>query len=410
MRSNKNSLICIKIISLILSITILCLKVKIENIKLFDKYVLNNNKEVQSLLTIAPMTLLGSNPDGSLSEEERNYFDKRAKNVGLYILGANAVSQEGISFPNSPRALSEKDIPSLAERAKIVKDQGALAICQIIHSGLYGGKQHSGKTPLCPSKDVGNKELEKSGKLNDDTRNEEMTKDDIVRVINDFAKATELSIKAGYDGIEIHGANNFLIQQFYSGYYNKRTDEWGGSLEKRMKFPLEVVDACCKVRDKYNKPEFIIGYRLSPEEPFEDGITMTDTLALVRTLVKKPLQYIHISQRNYFQEARRGEGVGTPRLKLIYEETKGKVALIGVGGLYTDKDFNKALNSGFSDFIGAGRASMLNKDLAILLKEGKGEKLNLFLERDHPEKYSIPKQLWNMCVQGGDWLPPLKTQ
>ena len=58
-----------------------------------------------------------------------------------------------------------------------------------------------------------------------------------------------------------------------------------------MKFPLEVVDACCKIRDKYNKPEFIIGYRLSPEEPFDDGITMTETLALVRALLKKPLQF-----------------------------------------------------------------------------------------------------------------------
>ena len=233
--------------------------------------------------------------------------------------------------------------------------------------------------------------------LNDDTKNEELTSEDILRIINDFANATELSIKAGYDGIEIHAANNFLIQQFYSGYYNKRTDEWGGSLEKRMRFPLEVVDACCKIRDKYNKPEFIIGYRLSPEEPFEDGITMTETMALVRALVKKPIQYIHVSEKNYFQEVRRGEGVGIPRLKIIHEETKGKTALIGLGGLYSDKDFNKALNSGYSDFIGTGRASMLNRDLAILLKEGKGDKLNLTLESDHPEKYLIPKLLWE-CV------------
>ena len=177
-----------------------------------------------------------------------------------------------------------------------------------------------------------------------------------------------------------------------------------------MKFPLEVVDACCKIRDKYNKPEFIIGYRLSPEEPFEDGITMTETLELIKALVQKPIQYIHISQRNYFQEARGGEGVGTPRLKLIHEITKGKVALIGVGVLYSDKDFNKALNSGYSDFIGAGRASMLNKDLALLLKEGKGDEINLVLEPDHPEKYSIPKKLWDLCINGGDWLPPIKNK
>ena len=87
---------------------------------------------------------------------------------------------------------------------------------------------------------------------------------------------------------------------------------------------------------------------------------MTETLALVRALVKKPIQYIHISQKNYFQKARRGEGTGVERLKLIHQETRGKVALIGVGGLYSYKDFNRALKSEFSDFIGTGRASMLN--------------------------------------------------
>ena len=263
---------------------------------------------------------------------------------------------------------------------------------------------------MAVSAELFNKELEKKGQLNDETKAIDLTENDIKRIINDFAKATELSIKAGYDGIEIHGANNYLIQQFYSGYYNKRKDEWGGSIENRMRFPLEIVDACCKKRDKYNKPEFIIGYRLSPEELFDDGITMTETLALVRALVKKPIQYIHISEKNYFQEARRGEGAGINRLKLIHEETKGKVALIGLGGLYTDKDFNKALNSGYSEFIGTSRASMLNKDLGILLKEGKSEQICLEFDIYHPEKYSIPKILWYMCIQGPDWAPPIKKK
>ena len=246
--------------------------------------------------------------------------------------------------------------------------------------------------------------------LNDETKFTEFTNEEVKRLINDYAKATEISIKAGYDGIEIHGANNYLIQQFYSGYYNKRKDAWGGSLENRMKFPLEVVDACCKMRDKYKKPEFIIGYRLSPEEPFDDGITMTETVALVKELVKKPLQFIHVSERNFFQEVRRGEGDGENRLKVIHEITKGKMALIGLGGLYSNKDFNKALNTGYVEFIGTGRASMLNKDLAILLKEGKGDKLNLEFDPDHPEKYSIPKLLWSFCVKGGVWLPPVQNK
>ena len=382
----------------------------VDNSKLFEKYKLNNKVEVPSRLAVAPLSLYGSDPSGHLLDEERHYLAKRATGIGLYILGAAAVSLEGIGIMGQPRALSEKDIPSLAERAKIVKDQGALAICQIVHGGLFGNKQCSGKTPLSPSVEVGNKELEKMGILNDDTRNKDLTNEDVLRIIKDFSYATELSIKAGYDGIEIHAANNFLVQQFYSGYYNKRKDEWGGSLEKRMRFPLEIVGSCCKIRDKYNKPEFIIGYRLSPEEPFEDGITMTETLALVRALVKKPIQYIHVSQKNYFQNARRGEGAGTPRLKLIHDEIKGKVALIGVGGLFTEKDINKALISGYTEFIGVGRASMINRDLATLLKEGKGDKIEVEVDDKHPEDYCFTKGIWAMIHQGMDWLPKIKSQ
>ena len=409
MRQKKHSFICIKIISLILSLIILNLKIKFENAKLFDKYILNNKVQVPGLLTIAPLTLLGSNSDGSISSEERNYLNQRAKNIGLYILGATAVSQEGISFPNMPRALNDNDIPSLSERAKIIKDQGALAINQLFHGGSLADSKYSGTNVIAVSSDMYNKGLTKKD-IKNGIEKKQLNNDDILRIINDFAKATELSIKAGYDGIEIHGANNYLLQQFYSGYYNKRTDEWGGSLEKRMKFPLEVVDACCKIRDKYNKPEFIIGYRLSPEEPFEDGITMTETLALVRALVKKPIQYIHISQKNYFKKARRGEGTGVERLKLIHQETRGKVALIGVGGLYSYKDFNRALKSEFSDFIGTGRASMLNKNLGTLLKEERKDEINLVLDPVHPEKYSIPNLLWSLCIKGGDWLPPIKRK
>ena len=372
--------------------------------KFFKKYTLNNKVEVPSLLAAAPMTLFGSNPDGTISDEERNFYKQRATGIGLYIVGATCVSLEGLAFDNQTRAFDDKDLPSNKERVKIIKEQGALAINQIHHGGCKGLKRLSGVPVMAVSADVFNKELEKKGELKEDTKAVEITEKDIKRIIDDFARATEISIKAGYDGIEIHGANNYLLQQFYSGYYNKRTDEWGGSLEKRMKFPLAVVDACCKIRDKYNKPEFIIGYRLSPEEPFEDGITMTETLALVRELMKRPLQFIHVSQSKFFQEARRGEGSGTARLKLIHDELKGKMALIGVGGLFSYDDLNKALDSGYADFIGVARALMLNKDLGILLKEGKGDKIRLEIDPEHPEDFNLPKMLWGMSIQEGSWL------
>ena len=132
-------------------------------------------------------------------------------------------------------------------------------------------------------------------------------------------------------------------------------------------------------------------------------LSMAETLKLVRELVKKPLQFLHISQSNYFTKAHNGEGAGQERLKTIHNEMKGKLALIGVGGLKSEIDFNTALKSGFSQFIGTGLASMMNKDLGILLKEGKGDKLNLEIE--HPEQYSMPKNLWDIFQKGIDWLP-----
>ena len=281
--------------------------------RLFEKYMLNNKVEVPGRLVVAPLTLRSSNPDGTINDDERNYLKLRATNIGLYILGATAISQEGIAFINQPRALSEKDIPSLEERSKIVKDQGALAINQIHHGGLVSVKEYSGLDPCAPSAEIANELLKKRGLYK--TPVKEFTDEDIKKLIENFANATELSIKAGYDGIEIHGANNYLIQQFYSPYTNRRTDDWGGTDEKRMKFSLEIVDACCKIREKMKKPEFIIGYRLSPEEPFEPGITMTETLKLVKALVSKPIQYIHISQWNFFKKARRGEGSGEEKIK-----------------------------------------------------------------------------------------------
>ena len=376
-----------------------------DNSRLFENYKLKYKVEVSRRLFVSPMVILGVDNSGNITDEDRSYLAHCAKGIGLYILGAEGISPEGKSTKNQALALSEKDIPSLEERPKIIKDQGALAISQIMHAGLLGTKKYSGKTPLCPSKDVSNKHLEKSGKLNDDNRNDEMINDDILRII---VNSTEWCLKAGYDWIEIHGANNYLMQQFYSVYYNKRNDEWDCSLEKWMRFPLEIVDACYKIRDKYNKPEYIIGYRLSPEEKFENSITMTNTISLIKALIQRTIQYIHISQGNYFQEGRKGEGAGIPRLKFVHELIKGKVALIGIGGLISDKDFNKALNSGNTNFIAAGRVSLLKKDLAILLKEGKDDKINLELELEHPEKYSFPIKLWDLCLIGGNWLPPIK--
>ena len=373
--------------------------------KLFEKYVLNNNVEVSNRLVVAPITLFSSNMDGSINDEELHYLKNRGKDIGMYILGSTAISPEGISAITQPRAFSEIDLPSLRERAKLIKTQGALAIVQINHRGALASRE-LGLPPVAPSSDIAEKILESKG-IHSDTIHE-LTDTEIKKLIDKFAQVTELCIKAGYDGIELHGANNYLLQQFFSPYSNRRTDDWGGSEAKRMNFPIKVVKAVCKMREKYNRPDFIIGYRLSPEEPYEGGINMDNTLELVKALSSKPIQYIHISQKNYFQKARNGECAGQERLKLIHNITQDKLALIGVGGLLSEKDINTAINTGFTEFVGVGKASILNEDLGVLLKNGKGDKLILEIDGEHPEKYNIPTNLWKMCLTGQDWLPPLK--
>ena len=175
-----------------------------------------------------------------------------------------------------------------------------------------------------------------------------------------------------------------------------------------MNFALKVIDICCKVREKYNRPDFIIGYRITPEEPYKDGLTMTECIKFVKELVKKPIQYLHIYQSYYFRKAYNGETAGEERLKVIHNLTKGKVALIGCGGLKSEADFLSALKSGYSEFIAAGMASMMNRDLGILLKEGKGEKIEIEIDPKHPERYAMPPNLWKMCFKDLYWLPPLK--
>ena len=188
--------------------------------RLFEKYTLNNKVEVPGRLVVAPLTLFSSNPDGTINDEEREYLKIKGTGIGLYIFGATAVTQNGIAFISQPRALSEKDLPSLEERAKIIKSQGALAINQIHHGGALAIKEYSGLDPLAPSADIANQMLKEKGLLKSPVK--ELTNDEINKIIEGFGHATELSIKAGYDGIEIHGANNYLLQQFYSPFTNRR--------------------------------------------------------------------------------------------------------------------------------------------------------------------------------------------
>ena len=118
--------------------------------KLFEKITLNNNVKIQNRLAVAPLSLFSSNSEGALLDEEREYLKLKGTNIGLYILGPTLISKESLTTLNFPIAISEKDIPALEERAKIIKNQGAKAIAQINHAGCFGQKENSGLSPVVP--------------------------------------------------------------------------------------------------------------------------------------------------------------------------------------------------------------------------------------------------------------------
>lgn len=363
---------------------------------LFQPYTLNNGVTIKNRFTVAPMTHFASHEDGSISDEERHFLTDRFDGFGLFIAAATLVSPEGKAFVGQPEAIGEKDLPSLREVVRIAKQQGATAVLQIHHGGhLSLPELLKGREMVAPSAD------EKSGAR-------ALTDEEIRNLISAFANAAHLAIQAGFDGVEIHGANNYLIQQFVSGESNRRTDQWGGSIENRLRFPLAIVDAVTAVRQQYATDEFIVGYRFSPEEPGEQGLTMKDTFALIDALVEKPLQYLHVSLWDFYKKARRGADTTMTRMQLLHERINGKLPLIGIGNLFTADQILQAYQTGWAEFIATGKTVMMNPDLIRLIVSGQEDKIVTAIDPHKEDRYRIPDNLWNQNMQRLSYLPPVK--
>ena len=363
---------------------------------LFQPYTLNNGIEIKNRLVVAPMTHYASNPDGSVSEEELAFLQRRAQNFGLFITAATLVSPEGKAFPGQPYAISAADLPSLKTVAKTLQDQGAKAILQIHHGGQLALKNLIGEADVVTASN------------NPERHARALIETEIVSIINAFANATELAIQAGFDGVEIHGANNYLIQQFFSAETNRRNDQWGGSLENRLRFPLAVIDAVSTVKVRSGRNDFILGYRFSPEEPGDNGLTMQDTFALIDALVEKPLQYLHVSLWDFYKKARRGADSTLTRMQLIHRRINGKLPLIGVGNLFTADQILAAYQTGWAEFIAMGKSVLINPDLATLIANGEESKIATEIDPDRNDYYRIPTNLWAQNMRHLAYLPPVK--
>ena len=366
---------------------------------LFQTYTLNNGVTIKNRLAVAPMTHFGSQTDGLISDQERTFLSNRAGDMGLFITAATLVQKDGKAFHGQPEATGEHCLDSLKETAQILRQQGTKAILQIHHGGskaiddLLDG-------------------LDKiSASANEAEHAREATAEEVEALIASYAQAADLALRAGFDGVEIHGANTYLIQQFYSAQSNRRNDQWGDSLENRMRFPLAVIDAVVAVREKHRRNDFIIGYRFSPEEPGDDGLTMNETGALIDALVQKPLQYLHVSLWEFDKKIRRGGDTAQTRMQFIHERINGKLPLIGVGNLFTADQILAAYETGWAEFIALGKTVMINPHIATQIREGREDEIETQLDPTRADRYGFPDTLWEFASSGTQsWLPPVKDK
>ena len=364
---------------------------------LFQTYTLNNGVTIKNRLVVAPMTHFGSQADGLISDQERTFLNNRAGDMGLFITAATLVQKDGKAFHGQPEATGEHCLDSLKETAQILQQQGAKAILQIHHGGSKAIDE------LLDGLD----KISASASEAENAR--EATAEEVEALIASYAQAADLALRAGFDGVEIHGANTYLIQQFYSAQSNRRNDQWGGSLENRMRFPLAVIDAVVAVREKHQRNDFIIGYRFSPEEPGDDGLTMTETGALIDALVQKPLQYLHVSLWEFDKKIRRGGDTAQTRMQFIHERINGKLPLIGVGNLFTADQILAAYETGWAEFIALGKTVMINPHIATQIREGREAEIETQLDPTRADHYGLPDTLWGFASSGTQsWLPPVK--
>lgn len=365
---------------------------------LFKTLQLPNGAELKNRFVLAPLTHVSSHEDGTASEDEIEYLGKRAKDVGLALTAASNVTDLGKSFPGQPSVAHDSDIEGLARLAREMKKNGAKAILQIHHGGaqalprLTPGSDSAAPSPIT---------LQSFDETEThDAR--EITEDEISETIKAFGEAVRRAAESGFDGVEIHGANHYIIHQFVSPHFNKRTDQWG---QNRYLFAMEVIDEVMKAKDKYANGDFIIGYRFSPEEPESPGINMEVTEALISRLVEKPLDYLHASLGDIHSKTRDGKYEGEERLELIHKWIDGAMPLIGIGSVFTADEALGAVESGNMEMIALGRALLLDYGFIGKIKDGKEKEINNVFDPDREDRYELPEPLWAQLYNGFYPLP-----
>ena len=370
---------------------------------LFSPFMLTEKIKLRNRIVMAPMTTWSANPDGTISEQELEFYKRRSQNVGLVITGCTYVTPSGIGFTHEFAAYDDRFINSLEKLAAAAKSGGAPAILQIFHAG------NKAIPELVPNNDVisASASSVKSGDfMKRVVQSREMTENEIQETIRAFGDVTKRAIKAGFDGVELHGAHGFLLQNFFSPLFNQRNDRWGGDLEGRMRFPLAVLQEVKNVVYEYATKPFAIGYRISPEESATGGLRIEDTYKLLDRLISSGISYIHTSLVS-INDSYPVESPNGPRtIELILNHIAGRVPVIAAGKIRTPSQAQEAISTGLP-LVAIGKGLVINPEWVTLAESGRGHEIQTTLNPQLVHELTIPDKLWDQiqASKGTGWFP-----
>ena len=299
--------------------------------------------EVAGRVALAPLTNTQSHSDGSLGEDELKWLLMRADGGFPWISTCAAfVSEEGKAWDGQLGIASDDHVAGLTRLAAALRSAGSATIVQLHHAGA--------KATLAPERP-----LTTADRGPDGSRGASI--DDLRRVEADFVSAARRAERAGFSGVEIHGANGYLFTQFLAPEDNPRRDEYGGDLANRARFLRETLQA---VRAAVTA-DFAVGVRISPVDVWDRrGLTLDDGVQLARWLAEDGADFIHLSLRGASDEPPHEPGRG-PVARAVREAVPKEVSILAAGGIWTGKDASRAFAAG-ADVVALGRSAIAPPD------------------------------------------------
>jgi len=311
-------------------------------------------------IVMAPLTRNRASPGTDAAHAlTATYYRQRAA-AGLIISEGTQISPQGQGYLQTPGLYSEAQIAGWKQVTDTVHAAGGRMFAQIWHVGrISHASLLNGAAPVAPSAITAKSKTFIEGGFAEVSAPRALEASEIPGVVADYAQAAVNAQKAGFDGIEIHGANGYLVDQFLKDGTNNRTDAYGGSVENRARFGLEVVDAILKVY-----PKSRLGIRLSPVSPANDAVT-SDPAAVfghfVSELSKRGIAFIHVVEG----------ATGGPRDNVPFDYPALRKTFSGAyiaNNGYTRDLAIEAVREGRADLVAFGRAFIANPDLVERLR------------------------------------------